>query len=127
MGPVGGTKLTQPHLFDINAQTCFEEEVFMEWFRGGTAMLNVKSMTDIYGQSHNLPRCVAIETSNKAIANDAKNPAVNVVLYNDTELHDERNDFFFTSLEEALGFCAETYNIAEGDWLNLGKWQEVTK
>lgn len=81
-------------------------------------------MEVLYGKTTDLPKVIAIETGDGEIANT--DPAVNAVLYRDVNFTNEQNDFFFESLEDAFGFCAETYGVARDSWTDLMAWVEVT-
>lgn len=95
------------------------------WFRERRSELQAELMSMIYGRSNNLPRWVSIETSGEALAKDRENPAVNVVLYNDEDMLDERNDFFFETLHEAVQFCVNDYSVSPKTWRDVGSWRKV--
>ena len=97
----------------------------MSWYRGKSAKLDPKAMRKLYGRETDLPRTVALETSGKALAEAPENPAVNVVLYNDADLVDERNDYFFDDMQSAIQFCESDYGVLANSWSDFGKWVEA--
>jgi len=97
----------------------------MSWYRGKSAKLNAKKMRALYGRETDLPQFVVLETSGEALLQAPENPAVNVVLYNDAELVDERNDFFFDDLRSAIQFCESDYGVLVSSWSDIEKWVEV--
>ena len=97
----------------------------MSWYRGKSAKLDAKAMQNLYGRETDLPWSVALETSGEALAKAPENPAVNVVLYNDADLVDERNDFFFDDMQSAIQFCESDYGVIATSWSDFEEWVEV--
>ena len=95
----------------------------LSWYRRYTATLSLEAMETLYGVDSDFPKAIAIETGDDQIA--SSNPAVNAVLYNDVDLSNERNDFFFESLDKAFDFCADTYGITRESWRDLMAWIEI--
>ena len=94
------------------------------WFRGGHAELSAEAMSRLYKRTDDLPRWIAIETDGGELEKNRVDPAVNVVLYDDAAMIDDRNDYFFDTMTEALAFCAHQYSVAPEAWLDLGRWHE---
>ena len=95
------------------------------WLRKSITLLDGDLMKEKYGEKHDYPRSISIETGSQEIENDPTNPPVNVVLYNDQDLLEERNDYYFEKMSDAILFCAWDYHVAEDSWITTEEWTVI--
>jgi len=89
----------------------------MAWYRLAWTKLDKNVMKEMYDNNETLPLCVAIETDDCAAV--LQNSSCNVILYLDLEMTDEKNDFFFQTVDQGKAFMKETYSIAYTDWKDI--------
>jgi len=97
----------------------------MGWMRKAKAKLSSDLMASLYGRTENIPRWAAIETSDEAVSENPLDPAVNIVLYYDAALNDERNDFYYESMSDGINQFGETYGVTASDWEHFDEWLPV--
>lgn len=85
----------------------------MSWYRYRWAELQTERMLEMYQHPEERPILVALEGEE---IEEKNSQAFNAVLYFDRDMKNEKNDFFFETLGEALKFLEEEYGVLRNHW-----------